>query len=346
MIALSDLRTFEQRHLKLEARSADDVRRWISEQHAGVQAMISGESSDGPVALLSRAQIDDLALVLYRYNIELSGRFSEDFDAYFFCIPLSGSSRRICPQNGEIIQRSDQVLIYRRTAGLVNFNSHDYTNLSLIVPTDLLEQHLRAHTHVPISSMISFAPLLDINSGPGQAVVNLVSYLLSQLVSLEAPFSNPISNASLKSYLTTVLLSSVPHNYSDALNTNAVPVPRTVKRAEEYMRARCTEAITIEELAKVAGCSPRALHAAFKSFRDTTPMSVHCDFRLEAAHEEIAKDLGTVSDIAVKYGFSNVGRFAKQYALKFGQKPSQTRLIGLSGQPISTNRQPASSFTG
>ena len=153
--------------------------------------------------------------------------------------------------------------------------------------------------------------------------------MMSQFVTMPNPFSNVISNTSMKSYLSTVLLSSLNHNYSSALHAKTMfAVPGTVKRAEEYMRETCAQAITIEVLAKVAGCSARSLHAAFKTFRGATPMSVLCDFRLEAAHEEIVKDAGTVTEIASKYGFSNMGRFARQYARKYGQKPAQTRLMG------------------
>ena len=60
-------------------------------------------------------------------------------------------------------------------------------------------------------------------------------------------------------------------------------------------------------------------------------MASLCNMRLEAARDEIVKDMGSVSEIAVKYGFSNLGRFARQYAERYGQKPSETRLHGPMG---------------
>ncbi|MCP5082409.1 MAG: AraC family transcriptional regulator [Alphaproteobacteria bacterium] len=344
---MSELTSFEKRYLNFEAKSADEVADWISNQHASIRITPCEEVADGTVARLSRATIDDVALVLYRYNLALKGEFSADYDAYFICLPISGSSKRICPHNGAIVQNPDQVLIYRRMEGLENTNSSDYTNLSLVVPASLLENQLQSLMVSQMNARLSFTPLVNANSGPGRAVVSLINYLMSQFNNLPDPFSHPISNANFKSYLNTVLLSSLPHNYSHLLNSNRPnAVPRSVKRAEEYMRELCAGPITIEQLAGAAGCSPRALHVAFKTFRGTTPMAVLCDFRLEAAHNEIIKEMGTVTDIAGKYGFSNAGRFAKQYAQKFGQKPSQTRLIGATAYPISTNTQPASSFTG
>ena len=330
MISLSNLLEFEKRYLSFEATSVVELGDWISNQHAGIHVSLLEEAKSGIVAKLSRAAVDDVALVKYHYGVALQGEFLEDYDAYFICLPIAGTSKRVSPELGEIIQTQEHMLIYRRHAGMRNINSPDYLNLSLVVPARLLNQRLQALLGAPPTEPLSFAPLVDIRSGPGCAVASLIGYLLSQFNSDPAPFSNAISNASMKSYLTTVLLSSLRHNYSDALRGGNVSsmVPGTVKRAEEYMHELCAEAITIEELAEVAGCSARSLHAAFKRFRGSTPMAVLCDIRLEAAHAEIIREAGTVTEIAGKFGFSNAGRFARQYAQKFGQKPSETLLRG------------------
>ncbi|MEM8690130.1 MAG: AraC family transcriptional regulator [Pseudomonadota bacterium] len=330
MISLSDLAQFEKRYLSFEAATVAELRDWISMQHAGIQVQPHEGVEGGTVARLSRATVDDVALVNYRYSMALQGEFSEDYDAYFICLPISGSSKRLLPRHGEIIQLPDQMLIYRREAGHRNITSLDYVNMSLVMPARLLEQRLQSLLSVPLSEPLAFTPLVDIRSGAGRAVASLVNYLLTQFSSHPDPFSNALSNLSMKSYLSTVLLSSLRHNYSDALQggSGVTTVPGTVKRAEEYMRELCAEAITIEQLAEVAGCSARSLHAAFRKFRGATPMAVLCDIRLEAAHGEMIRDTGTVMQIASKYGFSNAGRFARQYAQKYGQKPSETLLMG------------------
>ncbi len=306
---------------------------WISKQHAGIDVRPFEKVRAGTVARLSRATVDDVALVNYRYQLALQGEFSEDYDAYFLCFPIAGSSKRVSPNHGEIVQSPNHMLIYRRQAGTRSITSTDYVNMSLIMPAGLLEQRLQTLLGAPLVEPLLFSPLVDIRSGAGRTVASLVNYLLSQFNADPDPFSNALSNLSMKSYLSTVLLSSLRHNYSDALHSGSgvSAVPGTVKRAEEYMREVCAQAITIEDLAKVAGCSARSLHAAFRKFRGATPMAVLCDIRLEAAHDEMVRDMGTVTEIAGKYGFSNAGRFARQYAQKFGQKPSETLLMGARG---------------
>ncbi len=347
MINMSELTSFEEQYVCLEANSVEEMQDWISRQHAHFRVKPLEDSRAGNVAKISRATFDDVALVSYRYNLAFQGDFSADYDAYFISLPISGSARRISPLNGEIQHLPTQMTIYRGLAGRRNVISSDYTHVSLTVPADLKERHLQSLLGCELKSPLTFTPLVGMDSGPGRAVASLINYITSQFVHLSDPFHNAITSATMKSHLCTVLLGSLNHNYSSALHVgSATPIPRTVKRAEEYMRELCAEAITIEELAGVAGCSARSLYAAFQSFRGSTPMAVLCDIRLEAAHNEIINEMGTVTEIAYKYGFSNAGRFAKQYAQKFGQKPSQTRLMGIRTYPTSTYKHPASSLTG
>ncbi|NNF80728.1 MAG: helix-turn-helix transcriptional regulator, partial [Rhizobiales bacterium] len=277
MIDTSELASFEKRYVCLEANSAEEMQAWITRQHANFRVEPLEEINAGTVAKISRATFDDVALVSYRYNTAFQGDFSAEYDAYFLSLPISGSARRFSPQNGEIHHLPDQLLVYRGLDGLRNVISSDYAHVSLTVPAKLLEGHLRSIMGSELKSPLSFTPLVGLDSGSGRAVSSLVNYIISQFVHHSDPFGNAILSTTMKSYLCTVLLGNLNHNYSSAMRPGSVTaVPRTVKRAEEYMREVCAQAITIEELADVAGCSARSLHAAFKAFRGSTPMSVLC----------------------------------------------------------------------
>ena len=77
-------------------------------------------------------------------------------------------------------------------------------------------------------------------------------------------------------------------------------------------------------LAKQARCSERALYAGFQEHRNATPMSVLRDVRLDRAHFDIQRGAGSVTQCAFEWGFFNLGRFAKLYFERFGERPSQT----------------------
>jgi AraC family ethanolamine operon transcriptional activator len=48
------------------------------------------------------------------------------------------------------------------------------------------------------------------------------------------------------------------------------------------------------------------------------------EVRLQGAHADLSRADGSVADIALRWGFAHFGRFAAEYARRFGRSPSQT----------------------
>jgi AraC-like DNA-binding protein len=140
-----------------------------------------------------------------------------------------------------------------------------------------------------------------------------------------APFAG--SDAASRSFTDLVLytlLHAVPHNHSERLARAGSPaVPGIVRRAETYIRAHVEEPIVLHEVADAAGCSVRSLQLGFRRFRETTPLAAIHQARLEAVREALrsGEPGGTVTDLALRFGFTNPGRFAHLYKAAFGQSP-------------------------
>ncbi|WP_051792591.1 helix-turn-helix transcriptional regulator [Amycolatopsis jejuensis] len=103
--------------------------------------------------------------------------------------------------------------------------------------------------------------------------------------------------------------------------------PSAVRRAVSYIENSAAEDISLRDIAASARVSPRALQVAFRRHRDTTPLRYLRDVRLRRAHQELreADPEGgtTVSEIAFRWGFGNLGRFAEEHRKAFGTTPSQ-----------------------
>ena len=100
-----------------------------------------------------------------------------------------------------------------------------------------------------------------------------------------------------------------------------------MKRAEAYIEAHLDEPLSIAELAAIAGVSARSLQTGFQQFRGTTPMAHLRALRLKRAHDELlAADpqRTSVTDIAMRWGFSHLGKFAVAYKQRFGESPRDT----------------------
>ncbi|MFC5721308.1 AraC family transcriptional regulator [Streptomyces gamaensis] len=113
----------------------------------------------------------------------------------------------------------------------------------------------------------------------------------------------------------------------DAQRTGVVAHP-AVRRAMAVAEARADEPLTLRDLALAARVSPRALQEAFRRHLGTTPLGYLREVRLGRAHEELAAARGdgdvTVSQVAYRWGFNNLGRFAAYYQQRYGHSPSST----------------------
>lgn len=203
----------------------------------------------------------------------------------------------------------------------------NYDGLTFGIPRATLHASMQALTGIAPAVPLRFRSSVEADHG-GRMLQHTLDMIARQLAGPESPLAHPTLAARLEEFIINALLHSQPHNYLAALTAERpAAVPRQVRRAEEYIHANAGEIIKLSQIAEAAGCSVRALQLAFRTFRDTTPMSLLRRTRLERAHAELLQsDPGatTVTEIAVKYGFFNVGRFAQDYRSAFGQSPSET----------------------
>ena len=99
-----------------------------------------------------------------------------------------------------------------------------------------------------------------------------------------------------------------------------------VRRVEEYLDAHERELPPLAHLCGVAGTSERTLEY---SFRDQLGMPLAGYRRLRRLHgarrDLSAAEAGTkVGDVALRWGFWQLGRFAVQYRALFDERPSET----------------------
>jgi transcriptional regulator GlxA family with amidase domain len=109
-------------------------------------------------------------------------------------------------------------------------------------------------------------------------------------------------------------------------------VPALIRRAERYILGNAGAPITVSDVAAELGVSLRSLQASFRQWRSTTPNLFLRRVRLELVRDELRR-LGaqtTVQAVAMRHGFSNLGRFSAYYQAAFGEAPSATLRRGRS----------------
>ncbi len=244
---------------------------------------------------------------------------------YWFALANSGTM--VVDQGGSSVTAGQDVgiaLLGRPGTHLLSSDGSLRTNLW--IDADVLERALSAMLGDRLRRPLEFRMAVDWGSGLAISLRQQVSYFASELRRPNGLVANPMVLACLTDLILQTLLLAMPHNYSDRLACpKAEMAPGMLTRAEEYMRANAGQPIRMEQVATAAGSSIRALNAAYRRFRDTTPLSALRAIRLANARAELlGNGEASVGEIAARHGFTNVGRFARAYSELFGELPSRT----------------------
>jgi AraC family ethanolamine operon transcriptional activator len=101
---------------------------------------------------------------------------------------------------------------------------------------------------------------------------------------------------------------------------------RAVMRALAVLEARCDEPVYLAELCEAAGVSERTLRTAFQRIHGVSPIRYLHLHRMGQARRALLRADSVkdrVSEIATRFGFANLGRFAVEFRQLFGESPSE-----------------------
>ncbi len=97
-------------------------------------------------------------------------------------------------------------------------------------------------------------------------------------------------------------------------------------RAEALIRERLAEAPSIDDICAALRTSPRSLHASFQTVFGIPPKAYQRALRLSAVRRDLlaARPGTTVSEVAMRWSFLQLGYFAGDYRRMFGEGPRDT----------------------
>ena len=205
--------------------------------------------------------------------------------------------------------------------------------LSLMIPRDQLQLEMENLIGRAPRRPVEFSAELDLTT-PGGRMIMQVLQIVDESSGQEAgPLTHPLATQRMEQVLIHSLLFAQPHNHSAALaRPSPAPGVRPISQAVELLRDSLAHPWTVAELAAEVSLSVRSLQEGFRRSLDTTPMAYLRRLRLEKVHEELAKaEPGTVSvtEIAARWGFVHLGRFAAAYRSEFAERPSDTMRAAL-----------------
>lgn len=312
-------------HMLFHTRDVDEAREGVAKVFSphDLRVMGSGGTVDSCMHHVSLGGIT-LSRLRYGTTVDIDPGCTDNF--YLVQMPISG----IC----EVSCGKDTVASSPRVASVITptlpmWEHWEVGCDKVIVKIDraLLERHCARHLGHELTKPINFQLGMDLESNQVESWRRLVELLVSEVDHGGAMLASPLIRANFEQTVAGALLFSQPSNYIDDLRRPPLPIaPYYVKRAEEYMRSHVDEPISVIELAEYAGVGTRALYAGFQNFRGVSPMAFLKSLRLDQVRQALlaGPNQATVTEIAMRWGFSHLGHFAAAYRKKFGESPCQT----------------------
>lgn len=247
---------------------------------------------------------------------------------YLVQIPLHGEALIRCGRN-EIVSTPGLASVPDPTAHLSMEWRPQCPHVIVKLERPALETRLRELTDRPLTEALRFELGFDLTRGAGRRFLAAIELALAELEAADSATNAGLGVGPLEDLLTGMLLFGLPSNYSATLHAPvAPPGPRHVRRAVEFIESHLDDPITVGAIAAAAGVSVRSLQEGFRRTLGVTPTAHVRNLRLDRARADILAGDLSVTDAAVRWGFTHLGRFARLYRGRFGELPRETRRHG------------------
>lgn len=287
--------------------------------------------------LLNAVQLDGVTIGYVRYGAGVQILVEEMLGSYQVNIPLSGRME-ITRFRETFTSTSSRPALLLPGESYLGRWTQDCTQLAVNIDRSTLETELERQLGRPVAAPIRFDFDMDLGSPLNQSWLAAVRLVESECERPGSLIHHPRAARHVEHLLTAGLLLAQPHNYSAALlGPHPSPGPRAIKHALDIIDSDPDQPLTASDLASAVGVSVRALQEGFRRYVGMPPMSYLREVRLRRVHAELAAappGSVTVTEVACRWGFTHLGRFAAAYRRKYGLLPSLTLRGDASEVPI------------
>lgn len=273
-----------------------------------------------------RVPLGNVSLNYLQYGVEVEidpGMFET-----FFMLELPFSGWTELDHCGRSVRNEvGTATIVSPTEKVTSLWSADCGQRMIKISRTTMEQRAAKMLDRSLTHPIVFEPLINLSSGAGESIVRLCNFLFEQHENDAGLLGERRVSEEVESALITMLLLGQPNNHSEALRASASgAVPRHVRRALDYIEQNLRGDICMDALVSASNVSARALYTGFERFIGTPPQLYIRNRRLEGVRGALmeATTPTTVSELALEWGFSHLGRFSCEYRRKFDELPSET----------------------
>ena len=250
-----------------------------------------------------------------------------DLGCYHVNIPLTGSVVSRCGDQESVASPGHAAVFTPNEHTVLPCWSADATQICVKIERRCLEQELALLLGRPLDQRVRFDLDMDLTSAAGARWLAMVNILLDVVDA--APAVTASGRAPQVDYLEQAVIAGLimrqRHTLTAQLYTAPQPVnPRALQKVLDHIHSRPGSQFSVGDLAGIAGVGQRQLHNLFYGQFEMSPTAYVRNVRLDGARADLLSGDATVSDVAFRWGFNHLGRFAQRYEYKFGETPSAT----------------------
>jgi len=270
-------------------------------------------------------RLEQVSFSRMRYGAEVRVRPGALGDFYLVQMPLKGGDAfsvngqawRCGPKQASAHGPEDELDMHW---------SADCEKFVVRIERQALERHAEAVLGPSAVGSLSFAPLVDLSDGKVRAWLETAQHIFAQMQHNPAIRDTPLMRTQFEHMLLTTLLSWLPAVRPPAPGAERPILPRHVKLAEDFLQAHADQPVSIEDLSAQVGVSGRTLYEGFRKYLGVSPMRYLRDLRMSRARADLLDPARprSVTEVATRWGFFQLGRFAIDYRQRFGESPSDT----------------------
>lgn len=289
-----------------------------------IDAEILQLGSDPVESHVLRVSLDRLVLMRGRDNVRHVNRMSGPPDICALALKLDGAAETFW-RGREVTERT--ILSYGPGDEHVGRTSGGMAWTALFCQPAVLDDTIRIlHGVEPEQSPIA-ATLTEADPA---AVATLRAALQQTFFIAKAAPHVLESQAARRSLEESILAAAIgaldPQGDRAVLTGPSHSHHRVVRRAEDAIAEKLDAPIYVADLCKTAGVSERTLRNAFQSVYGMSPIRFLQLHRLHQVRRSLRSGCAaSVTEVALRHGFVNLGRFAAEYRQLFGESPSLTR---------------------
>jgi AraC-like DNA-binding protein len=243
------------------------------------------------------------------------------YDGVFFYFPFHG--HMLVDQGGEpLLGSSTKAIAAEGFACRSMTFSGNLAKRGVVVSRPLLAERLSILLGRPVVEKPLFEPAVNAGTPGLQALQALVEFATGGEFG-PALNAGTLTARRLHEMFLDMILEVWPHSYSKALHKPPSSIaPRHVKLVLDFIAEHPNAAANGAELAAISGVSLRSLQVGFRRFAGMSIAAYQRQLRLESAHKDLLRNSAVaIEDIALKWGFTNAGRFSRYFREAYGISP-------------------------